>query len=252
MEIPLDGKRALVTGSSRNLGATIARTLAESGASVAVTYLTSEDRARELVSTLETGGGTHVAVAMDAADPASVRTAIEATVSGLGGDIDVLVNNAGPYASTPFVELDEADWDRVWDANVKGAYVAAQEVAPGMKRSGWGRIVNVSAVSAYVRNRSIYTLAKSAVITLTESLALELAPEVTVNAVAPGQIAESLPDLREFNSEWADEVLEATPLGRLVTRRDVAGLVALLCSPSFDGVTGATIPVDGGLRIRAF
>ena len=252
VDIDLSGRRALVTAGSRNLGSDIALALAAAGADVAITYLSSPDEADAVVAALGTSGGTHAAVHMDAADSGSVRTAVAESVDRLGGPIHVLVNNAGPYASTPFVDLPEEDWDRVWDANVKAAFVAAQEVAPGMREAGWGRVVNVSAVSAFVRNRSIYSLAKSAVITLTETLAVELAPQVTVNGVAPGQIAESVPDLREFNPEWADHVVAATPLQRLVTRREVAGMVALLCSEAFAGVTGAVIPVDGGLRINRF
>lgn len=253
VEIPLVGRRALVTGASRNLGAAIAGVLAEAGAAVAVTYLSSEKIADTLISGLEGGDGRpHAAISMDAADSDSVRSAVVEAASQLGGHIDILVNNAGPYSGTPFMELDEAEWDRVWDANVKAAYVAAQEVAPAMKTTGWGRIVNVSAVSAYVRSRSIYSLSKNALLALTEMLALELAPEVNVNAIAPGQIAESVIDLREFNPEWAEQVVEATPLNRLVTREETARVVALLCSPVFDAMTGATLPVDGGLRINRF
>ncbi len=245
-----DGRRALVTGSSRNLGAAIAEALAWGGASVAVTHRRSPAAATALVARLEeVTGRRHTSVAFDAATPASVRDAVATAAGELGGHVDILVNNVGPYASTPFVDMTEEEWDRVWDANVKSAYVAAQATAPAMRAAGWGRIVNLSAVSAYVRNRSIYTLAKSAIITLTETLALELAPDVTVNAVAPGQIAESLPDLAEFNPEWAEKVIAATPLQRLVTRTEVAHLVVLLCSHAFDAVTGVTIPMDGGLRI---
>ena len=253
VEISLLGRRALVTGASRNLGAAIARVLGGEGASVAVTFLNSEESALDLITDMEgiTGRG-HGAVSMDATDPDSVRSAVGEAASLLGGHIDILVNNAGPYGSTPFLEMEEAEWDRVWDANVKATYVACQTVAPAMQAAGWGRIVNVSAVSAYVRNRSIYSLAKNALLTLTETLALELAPAVTVNGVAPGQIAESIPELTEFNPEWAEQVVAATPLGRLVTRDEIARIVALLCSPTFDGVTGVTLPVDGGLRINRF
>jgi len=153
---------------------------------------------------------------------------------------------------TPFMDMDEDEWDRVWDGNAKATYLATRSVVVGMQASGWGRIVNISAVSAFVRNRSIYGLAKAAVGILTEELALELAPEITVNAVAPGQILESLEDLGEFAADWAEAVTARTPAGRLATRAEVAEIVYLLCTPAFDLVTGSVIPVDGGLRLPRF
>lgn len=249
----LRGKRALVTGASRNLGVAICERLAAGGASVAVNYHTSREPAEALAADLrERTGSAHVAVAGDVADAGEVDAMIAAAVEGLGGPIDVLVNNAGPYGMTPFVDMDESEWDGVWDANVKAAYLVSRRVIPAMRSAGWGRIVNLSAVSAWVRNRSIYGLAKAAIVTLTEELALEAAPEITVNAVAPGQILESLEDLGEFSEEWARRVTERTPAGRLATRADVAEVVYLLCTPAFDMVTGATIPVDGGLRLPRF
>ena len=244
------GKRALVTGGSRNLGAVIAERLARGGMSVAVNYHTSKASAEELVARLKAEtGGTHAAVGGDMAKASDVRAAVSAAVDKLGGSIDVLVNNAGPFGITPFTEMAEEEWDRVWNANVKAVYVAVHEVAAGMKAAGWGRIINLSAVSAYVCNRSIYGLSKAAIITLTEQLALELAPEVTVNEVAPGQILESLEDLASFTPEWAGQVLARTPAGRLVGRDELAEIIYLLCTRAFDMVTGVTIPVEGGLRL---
>lgn len=249
----LTGKRALVTGASRNLGVAIAERLADVGLSVALNYHTTRGPAEDLAAELrERTGRPQAAVAGDVSDAGSVGEMVEAATAALGGTIDVLVNNAGPYGMTPFVELAEAEWDTVWDANVKSTYLVTRAVVPGMRAAGWGRIVNMSAVSAWVRNRSIYGLAKSAIVTLTEELAVELAPEITVNAVAPGQILESLDDLGEFSEEWATRVTDRTPAGRLVTRAELAEVVHLLCTPAFDMVTGLTIPVDGGLRLPRF
>ena len=260
----LTGKRVLVTGASRNLGAALAERLAQGEMSVAVNYRTSKTAAEELVARLESETGrAHVAVAGDMGDAHDAQEAIGTAVERLGGPIDILVNNAGPFSITPFAELTEEEWDRVWDANVKATYLAvravapamraaAREFAPKMQEKGWGRIINVSAVSAYVRNRSIYGLSKQAVVTLTEQLALELAPEVTVNAVAPGQIEESVQELAEFSPEWAGQVRARTPAGRLVHRAEIAEIVYLLCTHAFDMVTGVTIPVEGGLRLPRF
>jgi NAD(P)-dependent dehydrogenase (short-subunit alcohol dehydrogenase family) len=241
----LSGRTALVTGSSRNLGAVIAERLAAHGATVAVTYRDSEKAARELVARLGEG---HVAVGGDLARPAPLIAAAQEAL----GRIDVLVHNAGPFSMTPFAEMHEAEWDTIWDVNVKAAQVAARLLAPGMRESGWGRIVLLSAGSAYLRNHSIYGLAKQALGFLAEELALELGPAVTVNAVAPGQIAESANDIAEFDPSFVERAIAHTPAGRLVTRAEVAELVAAFCSPAFDMVTGATLPVDGGWRLQRF
>jgi NAD(P)-dependent dehydrogenase (short-subunit alcohol dehydrogenase family) len=249
----LAGRTALVTGSSRNLGAVIAERLAARGATVAVTYRQSEAEARELAARLGTATGRrHVAVAGDLADAGQVRRLVGAAAEELGGRIDVLVHNAGPFSMTPFVELDEAEWDEIWNVNVRAAHVATKIVAPAMRESGWGRIVLLSAGSAYLRNHSIYGLAKQAVSFLAEELALELGPQITVNAVAPGQIAESAEDIAEHDPSFVERAIRATPAARLVTRAEVGELVARLCGPEFDMVTGATLPVDGGWRLQRF
>ncbi len=242
-----DGKVALVTGSSRNLGAAIAGRLAGHGARVAVHYHRDEGEARRVVEAIAAGGGQAEAFRADATDGAQVR-ALGRAVLARFGRIDVLVNGVGPYADAPFAELDEADWDRVMDANVKAAYLLAQVAAPGMRERGWGRIVNVSAGSAFVRVHSVYGLAKAAVRHLTEALAVELAPEVTVNAIAPGQI-EDTPLIDVIAPGYKDALRAATPLRRLVTWDELARLVVLLCSAPFDVMTGQTVVADGGWSI---
>lgn len=244
----LTGKNALVTSSSRNLGAQIVRSLAAEGANVVVNYHSSEDVALSIVADL---GPNHVALYGDTTTADGVRALVGEALDSLGR-IDILVNNSGPFSMDPFTELEEGEWDRIWDSNVKAAYVATQVVVPGMREAGWGRIVNISAGSAYLRNHSIYSLAKEAMITLTEELALELGPEINVNAIAPGQIAESAEDIAEFDPTFVDRAIEHTPTGRLVTRPEVAAIVVALCTPLFDGVTGVTIPVDGGFRLARF
>jgi NAD(P)-dependent dehydrogenase (short-subunit alcohol dehydrogenase family) len=170
----------------------------------------------------------------------------------LGGRIDILVNNAGPFNAEPFATLPESEWDRIMNVNLKAAYLAAQGVVPGMREAGWGRIINMSAGSAFIRNHSVYGLAKAGVIMLTEALALELGPEITVNAIAPGQIAESGPDISEIDPTFVDRAIAHSPGGRLVTRAEVANLIAWLCSPAADMITGHTIPIDAGWRFNRF
>lgn len=244
----LAGRTALVTASSRNLGASIADALATAGAAVVVTFHQSREAAEELVAGLPGEG--HAAVFGDTSHSDGVAAMVEAAVATAPGPIDIVVNNSGPFSMDPFVDLDPDEWDRIWTANVKAAYLTSRMLVPAMQ--GWGRIVNVSAGSAYLRNHSIYTLAKDAMITFTEALAVEVAPDVTVNCVAPGQIAESADDIAEFDPSFVERAIAATPLGRLVTRDEVAGIVAELCGPRFDAVTGVTIPIDGGWRLRSF
>lgn len=249
----LEGKAALVTAGSRRLGAAIVTALAVRGADVAVNYREAQDVAAALVESLAGGVGTHVAVRGDVRTAEGTRRLVEDAGRALGGrPIQVLVNNCGPFAMTPFAEMPEEEWDRIWDTNVKSAYVASQELTPGMRAAGWGRIINVSAGSAYLRNHSIYTLAKASLQTLTESLAIELGPEITVNAIMPGQIAESADVIAEFDSDFVGRAIEHTALGRLVTRAEVAAIAAELCGPLFSGVTGATIPIDGGWHLPRF
>lgn len=248
----LEGRTALVTGSSRNLGAEIARELTRRGARVAITYRTSAAAAADLVEELRGIGDVgHAAFPADLSTGAGARRLASDVLEHLGR-VDVLVNNAGPFSMTPFVELPEHEWDEVWNTNVKAAYLLTQALAPAMRDGGWGRIVNISAGSAYIRNHSVYTLAKQALITLTEELALELGPEITVNAVAPGQIAESAADIADFDPTFVERATDRTPVGRLVTRPEVARIVGELCGPLFDMVTGATIPIDGGWRLNRF
>lgn len=244
----LTGHTALVTASSRNLGASIAAALAAAGAAVVVTYHESRAAAEDLVERL--AGDQHRAIYGDTATAAGVHAMVHEAVTVAPGNIDIVVNNSGPFSMEPFIDLDPAEWDRIWTANVKAAYLTSKLLVPGM--IGWGRIVNVSAGSAYLRNHSIYTLAKDAMITFTEALAVEVAPEVNVNCVAPGQIAESADDIAEFDPTFVERAVAATPLGRLATRGEVAAVVTELCGPRFDVVTGVTIPIDGGWRLRSF
>ena len=253
VSLPLSGRRALVTGSSRNLGAEIAWSLARRGANVAVTYHASRSDAEALTATLHRETGLdHQAVQADLSDPDEVYAMVDAAHEALGGPIEILVNNHGPFSMVPFHLISAEDFTRVIDGNLTVAHRAVQRVVPGMRSGGWGRIVNLSAGSAYIRNHSVYGLVKNAVATLTESLALELGPEITVNAVAPGQIAESASDITDIDTSFVDRALSRTPVGRLVSRREVAEIVASLCGPPFDMLNGAVIPVDGGWRLNRF
>lgn len=249
----LTGRRALVTASSRNLGAEIARSLAHRGATVVVTYRESKTAADALVAELrEQTGRLHHVVQADLSNPDAVDSMADDAHEKLGGPVEILVNNHGPFSIEPFHLIAARDFASVIDGNLTATVRAVQRVVPGMRAGGWGRIINISAGSAYVRNHSVYGLVKDAIGTLTESLALELGPEITVNAVAPGQIDESAADIADIDPTFAERARVHTPAGRLVSRAEVAEVVASLCGPPFDMVNGAVLPVDGGWRLNRF
>jgi NAD(P)-dependent dehydrogenase (short-subunit alcohol dehydrogenase family) len=244
----LRGKAALVTGSSSGAGAAIARELARRGARVAVHCRRAIDAAESVAADIRNAGGDAAAFAADFGNSQQLRDLIKA-VEARCGAIDVLVNNAGPFIDTPFHSLKEADWDYAMAVNLKAPYLLSQLVAPGMQRLGAGRIINIGATSAFVRTHSVYGLAKAALLHLTESLALELAPKILVNAVVPSQIASARTDAMPAYRQAA---IDATPLGRLVTEAEIARMVGLLCTPEFDFVTGRAIIMDGGRTLPRF
>ena len=251
--LPLAGRRALITGSSRNLGPEIARSLARRGATTVVTYHRSQAAAEELVDTLRRETGLpHAAVPADLSRADAAEAMVDAAEEALGGAVEILVNNHGPFSMTPFATISPEDFAHVMDGNLTVALRAVQRAVPGMRAGGWGRIVNLSAGSIYLRNHSVYGLAKNAMAMFTESLALELGPEITVNAVAPGQIVESTDDIADIDPTFVDRAVARTPAGRLVSRHEVAEIVASLCGPPFDMLNGAVIPVDGGWRLNRF
>jgi NAD(P)-dependent dehydrogenase (short-subunit alcohol dehydrogenase family) len=169
----------------------------------------------------------------DVTDPLQIRKAVDQAQAAFG-PIDILINNAGPFSMDPYLSMRVEVWDEIMNANLRAVYLFSQLVAPGMNERGWGRIINIAQVSAFLRNHSVYSLAKSSIIFLTEQLALELKPGVTINAIASGQIAESAPDISAFDPTFVERAIAITPAGRLVSRSDIAHLMVRLCSTEFD------------------
>ena len=244
----LRGKVALVTGASSGAGVDIAHELARLGARVAVHYRSSRAGADDVVEAIRAAGGEAATFQADMAVSDDVRRLV-AEVDGRLGPVSVLVNNAGPFADTAFRTLTERDWDYVMNTNLKSVFLTSQLVLAGMETLGWGRIVNLGATSAFVRSHSVYGLAKAALLHMTESMAVDFAPHVTVNAVVPSQIASARTDTMPAYKAAA---IAATPLKRLVTQPEIARMVALVCSPAFDFVTGRAIILDGGRSIPVF
>ncbi len=251
----LSGRVALVTGASQGLGRRFARVLAEHGARVGLAAR-QLDRCRELQAEIERQGGVAASVALDVtAGTAAIEAALDQVEKALGA-IDVLVNNAGVAVSRPVLEQSEADWDRVVDTNLKGAFLTAQAVARRMaardpKPAHGGSIVNIASVLAQgvVGHLAPYAAAKGGLWQLTRSMALELARhQVRVNALAPGYVETEIN--RDFLAGPAGERLRRRiPQRRFGTPADLDGALLLLASDAGRYMTGSLVAVDGGFLL---
>ena len=236
----LAGKVALVTGSSRGIGAAIARTFAAEGAHVAITYRENEERARELCDELDDA----LCLPLDVTRRTSVKNALERILDSWQR-LDLLVNNAGYLRQEPFDEITEASWDRTLDTNLKGVFFCTQEASRRMSEGG--SIVNVSSVGGQFGGPKAphYAASKAAVLSFTKSTARLLAPRVRVNAIAPGFIRTDMyEDILSRTSEAA--ILEGIPAARVGEPEDVAEAAVYLASDAAGFVTGQVLNVNGG------
>lgn len=240
------GRRALVTGASRGIGAAIALALADAGADVAISYERSADRAAGVVRAIEAKGRRGLAVQADSADPTAMRRLVEETVAGLGG-LDIVVNNAGIARGGLLQDMSLADIDALLNVNVRAAVLVAQAAIPHL--GDGGRIVFIGSSLAdriVAPGVVVYSLTKSAQIALTRGLARELGPrDITVNLVQPGATDT---DMNPAYGAFAEGLRAQTPLGRYGTPEDIAAAVTFLASPAARQITGATLTVDGGVN----
>ena len=250
----LEGKRALVTGAgSHGIGRAIAEALAAEGADVAAHYYGDGTAALELVGKLRACGRRAVALPADLADPKEARALIRRAIDELGA-LDVVVCCAAVLSRVPFLDLTDAEWDRVHAVNLRGYFAVGQEAARHMvARSAGGRIIMVSSVNQATVNRGIahYAATKGGVMQLAKAMALELAPAgVTVNLIAPGTIETDLN--RQFLADSGNRraKLGLIPMERIGRPQDVAGAAVFLAGDAAAYVTGATIVVDGGLTLE--
>jgi 3-oxoacyl-[acyl-carrier protein] reductase len=242
MKIEMQGRVALVTGSTRGIGRAIAETLIACGARVAVAGR-DRDRAGEVSAAIGGAGG----FACDVGDPASVEALVAEVEKSVGG-IDILVNNAGLTRDNILFRLKNDDWDAVLDANLRGAFVAIRAASRGMIKRRWGRIVNIASVVGLVGNKgqANYAASKAGLIGLTKSVAKELASRnVLANVVAPGFIETDM--TAAMTAEAKATLSQQIPLERLGSPSDIAGAVAFLASDAASYITGQVIVVDGGM-----
>ncbi len=241
----LSGKRALVTGASRGIGAAIALRLARDGADVAITYERSADRAQALVAQVEALGRKGLAIQADSADPAAVKAAVDRAAAELGG-LDILVNNAGIARGVGPVEgWTLEDIDQLLAVNVRGVIVAAQAAAAHLPRGG--RIINIGSNLAErvpMAGITLYAMTKSALLSFTKGLAHDLGPRgITVNLVHPGSTDT---DMNPAAGPGADPQRARMPIPEYGKPEDIAGAVAWLAGPEGRFANGAGFVVDGG------
>jgi NAD(P)-dependent dehydrogenase (short-subunit alcohol dehydrogenase family) len=237
-------KRALVTGASRGIGASIAKVLAAEGADVAITYEKSAERAAEVVQAIKAQGRRAVAIQADSADPRAIRSSIDKTVAELGG-LDILVNNAGILRVAELKDISLEDIDAILDVNVRGPIVASKSALPHLGKGG--RIITIG---SFFADRvpspalSVYSASKSALVAFTKGLARELGPkEITVNLLQPGSIDT---DMNPAHGPFGDTLRQLTATGRYGAVEDIAHAAAFLASAKAQYITGSALTVDGG------
>jgi 3-oxoacyl-[acyl-carrier protein] reductase len=244
----LTDKIALVTGASQGIGRATALALAIAGAKVAVAARNTEKLAA-LVTEIESTGGAALAVPMDVADAAQIKTGFQQTLAKFG-KLDILVNNAAITRDTLALRMKLEDWDAVLRTNLTGAHLCIQQALGAMLKQRSGRIINISSVVAETGNpgQANYVASKAGLIGLTRAIAVEVASRsITVNAVAPGFI--ETPMTAPLSQEIKDKMKTMIPLGRFGSDQDVAAAVVFLASDEAAYITGQVLDVNGGLHM---
>ncbi len=244
----LKDKVALVTGASQGIGRATSLALAEAGAQVAVAARSAE-KLHSLVAEIEAAGGRALAMPMDVADAAQIKTGFQQVLAHFG-KLDILVNNAAITRDTLALRMKLEDWDAVLRTNLTGAHLCIQQALGAMLRQRSGRIINLSSVVAETGNagQANYVASKAGLIGLTRAIAVEVASRaITVNAIAPGFIETPMTD--PLPQELKDKMKSLIPLGRFGRDRDVATAIVYLASDEAGYITGQVLEVNGGLHM---
>jgi glucose 1-dehydrogenase len=248
----LQDKVAIVTGAGSGIGYAIASKFAAEGAQVAINYLGYAAEAQQLAETVRAGGGKAVAIEADVSKAEQVRAMVAQAERELG-PLDILVNNAGIEHSTPFLHIDEAQWDQVLGVNLKGCFLCSQAAAKEMVKRKSGRIINISSIHEDVVfiNHADYAASKGGIRMLMRTMAQELAPHgITVNDICPGAIETPINKTTLESGGLMRRLLAEIPLDRLGSPPEIAELAVYLASDAGAYVTGASIRIDGGMSIK--
>ena len=244
MELQLRGKRALVTGGSRGIGAAIVRRLAREGAHVALTYVSKPEQANKTAEAAKALGVKALALQADSADPDAVVAAVERTHREFGG-IDILVNSAGIASIAPIDDFSLKDFDRTFAVNVRAVFVATQAAVKHMKEGG--RIINIGSCNAErmpFGGGAVYAMSKAALVGLVKGLARDLGPRgITINNIQPGPVDT---DMNPAHGDFAEMLKKQMALPRYGTADEIAAMVAYLAGSEAGFVTGASLTIDGG------
>lgn len=250
MKFDLSGKVAVVTGSSRGIGAGIAQTLAAQGAKVVVNHRNSSEGAEEVVSAIKAAGGEAIIIQADVGQSSEAQRLIKETIDTYG-QIDILVNNAGTTRDTLIMMMKDEDWELVLRTNLTSTYYCSKAAVRPMMKKRSGRIINITSVVGLAgqAGQTNYAASKAGIVGFTKSLAKEVGSRnITVNAVAPGFVPTALTNV--LPPEMIQAAIANTPLARLGTVEDVANAVLFLASNEAAFITGQVLTVDGGLVMQ--
>ncbi len=245
--IDLTDRTVLITGASRGIGAACAELFAQAGADVGLGYRSREDKARAVQARIKELGRQAILLQGNAADYATAKAHIQQVVD-VCGRLDVLINNAGIWTSLDTGGGQEDEWDRTIEINLKSVFNYTDAAVPFMKQAGGGSIINVSSTAGQRGEafHSHYAAAKGGIIAYTKSLAVELAPTIRVNAVAPGWVDTDMTDEVFSDKNFREQIRKGIPLNRIPTTEDIAGPILFLASDLAQHITGEILNVNGG------
>ena len=242
MSRPLEGKSALVTGSSRGIGRAIAERLAADGAAVVINYARNKQPAQAVVNSIRAGGGKAIAIQADLAKPAEVRRLFSEAADAMGR-LDIVVANAGVYIMKPLIENTEADYDYVFDTNTKGVFFTLQEAAHRVGDGGRIVVISTGGTKMHFANGSLYLGSKGAIEQFARSLSVELGPRnITVNVLSPG-----FTDTDMLPEQYREYGASLSPFKRVGAPEDVADVAAFLASDQARWITGQNVQAGGGV-----